>query len=130
MNRFLSRRRMRNTAFMVLLAWLFAIASGVANACLLEAPHHELHALAAASHAADFSTRSSRLPCQKVCDDAPQSLPKAVSGIDQTNPGLPPPSAILWSATAPIAVGTRRSARMQPALPELPIRLRYARLAL
>ena len=146
MNRFLSRRRMRNTAFMVLLAWLFAVASGVANACLLESPHHDLHASAAAASAVDLpdhlaahsgdiaahsdDVHTSSPPCQKVCDDTPQSLPKALSGVDQTNPGMSPPIVLLWSATAPIAVGSRRTAKVQPAMPELPIRLRYTRLAL
>ena len=146
MNRFLSQRRMRNTAFTVLLAWLFAIASGVANACLLESPRVALHVSAAGTHAADVSTHvgtpardiansggamhDASPPCQKVCDDTPQSLPKAASGVDHTNPGLSPPAAILWAATAPVAVGARRMARMQPALPELPLRLRYPRLAL
>lgn len=125
MNRYFSRRRMRSTAFMVLLAWLFAVASGVANACLLEAPHHD-HVSAAgasmadlpahlASHAGDIAAHSddvhtSSAPCQKVCDDTPQSLPKALSGLDQTNPGLAPPIVLLWSATAPIVVGPRRTA--------------------
>lgn len=31
-----TRRAMRSTAFVVLLMWLFALATGVANACLLE----------------------------------------------------------------------------------------------
>ena len=37
MKLFPNTRAKRNTAFMVLLVWLFALASGVANACLLEA---------------------------------------------------------------------------------------------
>ena len=35
-------RAKRHTAFMVLLAWRFALASGIANACSLETP--ERHA--------------------------------------------------------------------------------------
>lgn len=146
MNRFLSRRRMRHTAFIVLLAWLFAVASGVANACLLHSPHHDLHISAAAASVADVPTylaadagdiaahsddvHTYSPPCQKVCDDTPQSLPTALSVVDQTNPGLSSPIALLWSATAPIAAGSRRTTKMQPAMPELPIRLRYTRLAL
>ena len=33
----------RNTAFVVLLGWLFALSSGFANACLLEAPEAHSH---------------------------------------------------------------------------------------
>jgi hypothetical protein len=37
MKPFANRRVSRNTAFAMLLVWLFALGSGVANACLLEA---------------------------------------------------------------------------------------------
>ncbi len=35
---FAHNRTKRHTAFVVLLVWLFALASGVANACLLQTP--------------------------------------------------------------------------------------------
>ncbi|MEP6964245.1 MAG: hypothetical protein ABI845_02070, partial [Polaromonas sp.] len=47
-----NRRAKRNTAFMVLLVWLFALASGVANACLLEARQTHSH-IATLSQAAE-----------------------------------------------------------------------------
>lgn len=45
MNLFWSNRAKRNTSFMVLPLWLFALASGFANACLLEVPVAHSHAV-------------------------------------------------------------------------------------
>lgn len=41
MNFLVRNRPQRHTAFAVMLVWLFALASGVANACLLQAEHVE-----------------------------------------------------------------------------------------
>ena len=42
---FAHTRIQRNTAFAMLLMWLFALASGVANACFLEAPEPHFSAV-------------------------------------------------------------------------------------
>lgn len=96
----------RKTAFAMLLVWVFALASGVANACLLERPGHHSRAVkgavatavqapaelvthldaTAGQHNDADSTRQSRL---KACDDGRLGLPKATSGVDHADPGPP-----------------------------------------
>lgn len=147
MKLFSNTRAKRNTAFVVLLMWLFALASGVANACLLEArvTHSHVatagysgtthasailpgHAGAVAGH--DYDSYTAKAPCLKVCDDGSQSLAKQDLTVAQTDPGPAPLVAVLWSAAAPIGSALRRMDAMQPAAPGLPIRVRYSRLTL
>ena len=148
MNQFFNKRALRHTAFMVLLAWLFALASGVANACLLEPTPNPFHVGSAGpfgkagspvqlgvhaehggvghGHAVD----TSRAPCLKVCNDATQSLTKPQSGIDQTDPGPPANVTVLWAATVPLVLLSHRMAEVRPVTLGPPIRLRYPRLLL
>ena len=136
----------RNTAFMVLLVWLFSLVSGVANACLLEerGTHSHVatvgyseaaHALAIlpahAGAVADHVDESHfKAPCLKVCDDGSRSLPKPDLKVAQPAPGSAPLVAVLWTPATPVILAPRRTDDMQPATPGLPIRVRYSRLAL
>src|SRR3990167_2629377 len=125
MKLFSNTRTKRNTAFVVVVMWVFALASGVANACLLEAHvGHSLvatagdsaaahasallpgHARAVAGHDDDSSTAEA--PSLKVCDDGSQSLAKLDLTLAQTDPGPALLVALLWSATAPIRAALRR----------------------
>lgn len=147
MNRFFNKRAMHNTAFMVLLAWLFALASGVANACLLEPTTNPFHVGSAdpfgkagspvqlgvpaepgVGHG--YAVDTSRAPCLKVCNDATQSLTKPQSGVDQTDPGPPGTATVLWVAAAPLVMMSQRMAEVRPVTLGPPIRLRYPRLLL
>ena len=147
MNRFFNKRVMHNTAVMVLLAWLFALASGVANACLLEPtpnPFHvgsvgpfgktgsPVHGGVHAEHATGLDNVAgvSRAPCLKVCADASQALTKPLSEVDQTDPGPPGMVTVLWAAAAPLAMMSQRMAEVSPVTLGPPIRLRYPRLLL
>ena len=147
MKLFSNIRARRNTAFMVLLVWLFALASGVANACLLEARQTHVHVATvasseAAAHAfaivpghagavADGVGESHfKAPCLKVCDDGTRSFPKQDSTVAQNDAGPAPLVQVLWGSVAPV-VSTRRQMDVeQSATPELPIRLRFSRLAI
>jgi hypothetical protein len=94
-------RRKRSTALTMLMVWLLALVSGVANACRLE-PRGE-HAAQSASHAAGAShevakatgheanqgitpSRSDhpadKAPCQKSCEESAQTLLKAQPKLD------------------------------------------------
>lgn len=143
MKLFSNARAKRNTAFMVLLAWLFVLASGVANACLLEA--RETHSyIATASEAVyapailpahasavaerDDGLHTAKAPCLKVCDDSSRSLPKQALTVAQPDPGPAPFVHVLWNAVSPVVATHRED--MQPAILGLPIRVRYSRLAL
>lgn len=118
MKLFSNIRAKRNTAFLVLLMWLFSLASGVANACLLEArgthahlvtvglsetvnaPHVSPgHAGAVAGH--DDDSQASKATCLKVCDDGARSVPKQDLTVAQTDPGPAPLVAVLWTAPHP-----------------------------
>lgn len=139
----------RNTAFVVLLVWLFALASGVVNACLLEARQTHSNISAAASfeaaqeHAIEpghMSTVAShnagsdtfKAPCLKVCDEGSRSfLPKLNATVAQIDLGAAPLVAVLWSAVAPIvATGLQKTDDLRPSTARPPIRVRYSRLAL
>ena len=142
---FADSRTKRNTAFGVLLVWLFALASSVANACLLE--KHEPHstvtsdALATTSHApAEFLSRmgieaghhddsdASKESCLKACDDGTRTLPKAYSGVDVADPGPALLLTTLWIASHAGSAPRRADDRAVPMVGP-PLRLRYSRLA-
>ena len=138
----------RASAFAMLLVWVFALISGVANACLLEAPgtaahagatgrtnQHEVHHVAlsryvpieADSDQAD-DAHTSKQPCLKVCDDSSRSLPKKYPA-GQIDPGLPIIVAVLWSLAGPIRLQYKQPNGTQHAT-VLPLRVLYTRLAL
>ena len=138
----------RSTAFVVLLVWLFALASGVANACLIQARdmhgHGSLAAYSSAAekgHAAsavlgdpipkhDSGLEASKSQCLKICDDGSQSLPSQPASFDLTHPGLAPLLAVAWSTATPVVSALGLAAFQRPPDPGLPIRVRLSRLAL
>ncbi|NDP48357.1 MAG: hypothetical protein GZ085_08195 [Sulfuriferula multivorans] len=148
MKPFSNTRAKRNTAFVVLLVWLFALASGVANACLLEARGTHSHgssvAYSSATEAAfgisaghagaiashDAGSGASKALCLKVCDDRSQSLLKQQSGFDLTDPGRAPFVVLVWIAATPVVSAPSRVDDLQPPAPGPPIRVRFSRLAL
>ena len=138
----------------MLFAWLFALASGVANACLLE-PHgvHDHgsplshlsasgttlslagdHAQSPAHEDADSDSgpgpAPSRESCLKACDEGSQSLLKHAYSFDLADPGLAPLVAAAWVAEVDLAPASGR--RHDFRLPERgpPIRVLFSRLAL
>ncbi len=144
---FSATRTKRNIAFVVLLVWMFALASGVANACLSElleghssalpaavpktsqAPAEGVgHRQAAASHDGDSDT--SKEACLKACDDGTRTMPRAQCSVDQTDPGPAPLVAILWRAALPVVLAARRIDDVQVHIVGPPFRVRYSRLAL
>ena len=150
MNLFSSTRTKRRTAFAVLLVWLFAVASGVANACLLEvseAPGTHAHsatsgsarmgdpAAVSAGHLEagdghDDDSRTSTPSCLKVCDDGSNALVRLQAGVDLTDPGMSPLVAVVWNAAAPVVSGPCWRVNEQPPPAGPPFRDRYCRLAL
>ena len=144
---FADTRTKRNTAFVVLLVWLFALASSVANACLLETrepnstgPKNSLAATrqAPAELLAQLGTHANhhddsdgtKEACLKVCDDATHTLPKAYSSVDHTDPGPAPLVAILWTASPHAVSAPRRADNLAIPIVGPPVRVRYSRLAL
>lgn len=147
MKLFSNTRARRSTIFMVLLVWLFALASGVANACLLEARQTHSHvATAASSEAAAHASvilpghtgavadgmgeQQFKAPCLKVCDDGTRSFPKQDGAVAQNDAGLALLVQVLWGKVAPSIPTLHHIDAEQPATPELPIRIRFSRLAI
>ena len=133
----------------MLLVWVFGLISGIANACLLEAPGAAIHAttdklhaqhdvkqtglgahpqtVAGSAHTDDIHT--SKQPCLKVCDDSSRSLPKEYPA-GEVDPGLPSVVAVLWSLVEPVYLTYKQPSSTQRVASHVPLRHRYARLAL
>ena len=125
---------------MVLLAWLFALASGVANACLLETPATYAHVVAAASggmrestvmagHTGAVSDDSHETPCLKVCNESSNALATQPS-LAKADMGPAPLVEVLWLVAEADRGATSSAGDPEPAGAELPLRVRYSRLAL
>ena len=150
MKRFLNSRIKRTTTAITLFVWLFALASGIANACLLEEArgtraHSHVAGIEESPHAHVVAERSAQATnidddidasptfkalCLDACDERTNTLPKQDASLDQ--PLLAPLAviAIVWIANQPI-VSTVRLDRDNHADPfGIPIRVRYARLTL
>ena len=139
----------RISAFATLLVWVFALVSGVANACLLEAPRTSLQTEAIeqikqqgethvgfsrqAEIEADLDraedTNTSKQPCLKACDDNSRSLPQKYSA-GQVDPEQPIIVAVLWSLAEPIRLQYIQPSGTQHVESLLPLRVVYSRLAL
>lgn len=150
MKPFSNHRTKRNTTFVAMLVWAFALASGMANACLLETPGN--HAHSAASHASDArhahgsdalaghidavaddhddDADASKESCLKACDDGSNAPIKLQTGVDLTDPGLAPFVVFAWNATLPVASAPSRFDELQVPVVGPPFRLRYSRLTL
>ena len=143
-------RTRRNTACAMLIVWLFALASGVVNACQLE-PHgvHDHgsplshpsasgttpglagdHAQGHAHGDGDSGPGPAKESCLKACDEGSQSLLKHAYSFDFADPGLAPLVAAAWDAEVHLAraSGLRHDFRLPERGP--PVRVRFSRLAL
>ena len=128
----------------MLLVWLFAVASGIANACVLKA--HGDHAQVATSetlraayaHNAPAGHRpnaadeldTSKAPCLKVCDDGSQALLKLNPFVDLADRGAALTDSMLWAAALKVASAHLHLNSSLSATSEPPVRVRYSRLAL
>jgi hypothetical protein len=147
MKPFSNNRTKRSTAFVALLVWLFALASGMANACLLEAPAPHSHAGAdgysVAGHAPaalaghsdsiddhDDDSDAAKESCLKTCNEGSNAPVKLQTGFDLTDPGPAPLIATVWSVATPVVSAPCRLDDLQPAIVGPPLRVRYSRLAL
>ena len=141
-------RTSHTSATAVLLVWMFVLISGIANACLLEAPgaahapamtkftqhdggHTSLagHLQTEASAADENDVHTSKQPCLKVCDDSSKSLPKkqAAGQVDQGSPII---IAVLWSSTEPFRLQYKLPTSGKYAASLRSLRVLYSRLAL
>ena len=141
-----SRHHRRSIALTMLLVWVFALLSGVANACLTEPrgelTHAGLHAsqpdhpaqAAHHSHAADqapHGEHSDKAPCQKSCDASSQTLLKQLPKLDTSDlQTLAPASHRQASGLHMAPAAWVRAARPAVPPPSPPARVLLSRLAL
>lgn len=150
MKPFSNPRTRRNTTVVALLVWAFALASGMANACLLERPGNHTHTSASrasdghhahagdalAGHADaiaddhDDDADAAKESCLKACDDGSNAQVKLQTGVDLTDPGLAPFVVFAWNAATLIAAAPSRFDDLQVPVAGPPLRLRYSRLTL
>ncbi len=130
----------------MLLVWVFALLSGVANACLAE-PRGELAHAGPHASQADHPTRAAvqaqaadqaphdehpeKAACQKCYDEVSQTLLKQLPKLD--TPGLqaaapPTPAQVIDLRGSPAALVRAALAAVPP--PSPPPRVQYSRLAL
>lgn len=125
----------RNAASLMLAVWLFVLASGFANACLLEAPEHGGQQKTSESNTghvpatAHDSEQTSKEPCLKACDEGSQAL-QGNHGMDSVDPGSPPLAGILWTGSTPLSIRHRSGFDTPPSLSDPPERIIYSRWAL
>ena len=123
----------------MLLVWLFSVAAGVANACLVEAPAANVvvlkvavpepgHAHALAGHTGESDP--AKESCLKSCDGTTQALPKAQACVDQSDPGPAPLVTTLWTAPTRPDLASRQFDKLPLPFVGPPLRVRYSRLAL
>ncbi len=141
-----SRHHKRSIALTMLLVWVFALLSGVANACLTE-PRGELayagtqvlqadHPAPAAvqPHAADQAQHGEhpdKAPCQKSCDASSQTLLKQLPKFDTPDQQVLVPAPHRQASDlhmAPAALVRAALAAVPP--PSPPPRVQFSRLAL
>ncbi len=143
MKPFSNHRTKRNTTFVALLVWLFALASGMANACLLEEPGKHLHTTAnhssdaahvhpPADHAVDVDDDqdASKDSCLKACDDGANAQVKLQTAVDAPDPGLAPFAAVVWDTATPFVSAPDWFEILQAPIVGPPFRVRYSRLTL
>jgi hypothetical protein len=136
-----SRYRKRSVA--VAMLFVFALLSGVANACLTEprgeplhagshaaeADHHALPALR--SPAAEPTGHDQRASCQKSCGEASQTLLKQQSKLDKPDALGVVGSVGGWTSEPYRARAVLARAALVAVLPPLPPpRVQFSRLAL
>jgi hypothetical protein len=152
---FRNHRIQRRWAATLLLLWLFGLASGVVNACLIDtadvtprsiarqaaAAHHGNeaasaaeslvgHAAAAAHASAAADDSASYANCEDFCDKAEVSIAPLKSTLDdgQARALAPPATAALWPGAAYVPVRPQVLHRTPSAGPAIPIA--FLRLAL
>jgi hypothetical protein len=147
MSPFPNTRTKRRTVYTLLLVWFFALGSGWANACLLQASGTHWHGPSAdASLIAHVSRVSpghvgadsdhaenagpAKSACLKVCSDDTQSIVKLASSADLWDIAAGPPSALAWFAPLDAAALDNVWLEQPAPSPGVPLRTLFSRLAL
>ena len=131
----IDRRSLRLATWMILVAWLFALGAGVANACLLSESGNSSHSPSAASppHVSiaethhDAPTDSGNAECLKFCDEAPLAITKVDLPLTDGSSGW---VGVMHRTSGPVLASAAAFQRRVPAHLALPINARPHRLTL
>lgn len=146
MNLIASRHHKRSIALTMLLVWVFALLSGVANACLTK-PRGELAQVGTQVSQADHPApaamqpraaeqarqgeHADKAPCQKPCDASSQTLPKQLPKLDTPDlQALVPATHRQASDQHMVPAALVRAALAAVPPPSPPPRVQFSRLAL
>ncbi len=149
-----TRRQLRNTACVTLLAWMFALLSGVANACLIQQNRHgELGSVSSQAdpmvegtagpatrqvqhvhhHGDDeddgLDNGSAKAGCLKFCADESSAVTKSKAAQADV-PGPIPVASTPWLSAAPVAAASQWSRLERPASVGPPLFIRFLRLTI
>ena len=119
----------RHSAWMMVLVWLFTLAAGAANACVLEARASHNHGADTVYDEHDTDTQSTKQSCLKACDAGAQSLLKQPSSLDSPHLKPVPFAVTAWAANLHVSTLVARAHDWR--LPEHgpPVRVLFSRLA-
>ena len=150
-----SRRQLRRTACVTLLAWVMALLSGVVNACLLQPHGQTAPASSIATPSPEFADAgliestvarvehshhdshqepqgdhdAGKAGCLKFCADESSSLAKGkFTQADLPNPALV--AVVEWPSLALLPMDTLRRSAERPASPGPPLVIRLLRLTI
>lgn len=147
MSLFSNTHAKRRTGYMVLLAWVLALAAGWANACQLQerGAHWQgrsndatLTGQAAHVSPGHVGVNSDRAENpgpgkgvgQEICDDDKQAIVKLLSSVDLTNATMAPPMAFARPDPAAMARRIFAGQALPAPSPVVPLRTLFVRLAL
>jgi hypothetical protein len=136
----LSRRSLRQTTWMILAVWLFALGAGVANACSLNVPNDSIHSSVPVAHQHtpgtpghhDEQPEPNSAGCLKFCDEASLAITKVDQPIAHDPPGSVGMLYRAWGLTVASTTAVRfwAHAHHRPAHLALPMAARPHRLTL
>lgn len=144
---FAHTRTQHRIALTMLLVWLLAMASGWANACLLQDGRTHLHGstdpqtlvvqavVVSPGHQGMDSDHpenegAAKGACLKVCGDGAQTIVKLTHGIDLLDLPMAPLVALAWAASMTAAAPVTAGLWLPAPGPGVPLRTRLSRLAL
>ena len=105
---------------MMLLLWLFAVSSGIVNACVLEPRGTDAY----------FAGVQPSTHATPTVAGHAEALIKLTAFFDLADRGPALPDSMLWAAAIQVVSAHRHMDSSAPATSEPPVRVRYPRLAL
>lgn len=147
MNAFVNSLTGRRIVHTLLLVWIFALGSGLANACLLQQSGTHGHGPSGDGQPTSQAPRVSpghlgadsdhldnaglaKSACLKVCGDGAQTIVKWAVSADVADVAMASPTVLAWSAPLDTAEQSNAWFDLPDPSPGVPVRTRFSRLAL